>query len=99
MSDETTADPTEKWLSASAAARKAEHHFPADCLAEAAHVARALIARAESAEAALAGLREGIETLADRWAGDPVGGDIWRSDAVDALRALLAPTPDHEEER
>jgi hypothetical protein len=31
-----------------------------------------------------------VEALADEWAGCPVGGDLWRSDAVDAVRGLLA---------
>lgn len=27
--------------------------------------------------------------LAEEWASDPVGGDLWRSDAVTSLRAAL----------
>lgn len=38
-------------------------------------------------------LVEAIEALADEWAGDPVGGDLWRSEAVDALRAVLVTPP------
>lgn len=34
-----------------------------------------------------------VEALADKWAdkraGEPVGGDMWRADAVDALYELL----------
>jgi hypothetical protein len=41
---------SEKWLSASEAARKAEHHFPADCLAEAVQVLRQEKAERERAE-------------------------------------------------
>lgn len=30
-----------------------------------------------------------VAALAEEWASDPVGGDLWRSEAVDALRATL----------
>lgn len=51
-------------------------------------------------EAALAKVSR-VEALADEWASDPVGGDLWRSEAVDALRAALGTrvTPPAESER
>lgn len=48
---------TSKWRDASAAARKAEHHWPADCLAEAADVVDRLNAQAAEHEREVAGLR------------------------------------------
>lgn len=39
-------------------------------------------------DAAVAALSR-VRSLADEWAGDPVGEDLWRSDAVDAIRAAL----------
>ena len=50
----------------------------------------ALLDRLEAAEAKVAR----AQALAEEWAADPVGGDLWRSDAVDDLRAALgAPQP------
>lgn len=34
-----------------------------------------------------------VAALANEWASDPVGGDLWRSDAVDALHATLRTAP------
>ncbi|WP_216849468.1 hypothetical protein [Pimelobacter simplex] len=52
-----------KWLSASEAARKAEHHFPADCLAEAALVVASLDGHLHAAEQEAATLRAQVAAV------------------------------------
>lgn len=50
------------------------------------------VRRAESAEAERDDLRaalDRVKALADEWAGDPIGGDLWRSEAVDSLHAAV----------
>ncbi|KAB2806978.1 hypothetical protein F9L07_28510 [Pimelobacter simplex] len=54
---------SEKWLSASDAARKAEHHFPADCLAEAALVVASLEGHLHAAEQEAAALRAQVAAV------------------------------------
>jgi hypothetical protein len=44
----------------------------------------------EQENAALRERIDRVKALADEWACDPVGDDLWRSDAVDDLRAALA---------
>lgn len=51
----------------------------------------------EKSYADLAATVERVRALADEWAGDPVGGDLWYSEAVDALRTALDPAPTQPE--
>lgn len=85
-----------KWLAASDAARASEHHFPADCLAEAIDTVQRIATRAEAAERELVALREAVEGLAAE-------GEAWGHGlAVELskrLRAALATPTDPEETR
>lgn len=88
-----------KWLAASDAARASEHHFPADCLAEAIDTVQHIATRAEAAERELAALREAVEDFAAHMDGAARGGQgrIACREVAQVLRAALT-TPSKTEE-
>jgi hypothetical protein len=82
----------DKWRDASKAARKLEHHWPADCLAEAADVYDNLLAerdRARSIAAALEAQLARVEALADEWDAALNMEEVYKHHAADRLRAVL----------
>lgn len=93
---------SEKWLSAAEAARKAEHHFPADCLAEAAQVVQGLYGHLAAAEQEAAALREQVAAasafMEPQWHTNPgheyettaAAYAAGRNDLIDKIRAALA---------
>lgn len=93
MSDMTTELVTEaegldvsdlvaKWSDASVAARKSEHHWPADCLAEAAEVVTRLADRLAAVEKAPQVMLNTVDPLGS-------GADV-RMQCVAIFRAALA---------
>lgn len=71
-----------RWTAASEAARKAGHHWPADCLAEAALILPDLLDRLKAAEEELAEQRERAEWAIEK-------GIAWREKA-EAAEAKVA---------